>query len=69
MPIAVLKWKLPQEQQEFHDALNGTNYSIILSELDNWLRNKDKYEDQPKISVASVRAELLRLQREYLSNE
>lgn len=42
---AILEFNLPEESNEFELAQKGIDYSIILSELDNWLRNKLKYEE------------------------
>lgn len=45
MPKATLQFNLPEEQQEFEYASNGTSYSCVISEMDNYLRAKLKYED------------------------
>ncbi len=42
---AKLEFNLPQEQIEFNDCLNGNSYKSILRELDTYLRNKIKYND------------------------
>jgi hypothetical protein len=41
---AVLEFNLPEDQEEFYNALNGSKFAQVLSELDNILRNKIKYE-------------------------
>lgn len=45
MPKAILKFKLPKETIEFNDASNGGTYKSILWELDQFLRQKIKYEE------------------------
>lgn len=45
---AVLEFQLPDEQEEFKLAQDGVLYSIVLHELDNYLRGKIKYEDLPE---------------------
>lgn len=53
MPYAILKFKLPEENEEFEVARNGANYCIAFEDLDNYLRNILKYgtltEEQEKI--------------------
>jgi hypothetical protein len=59
--IAILKFKLPEEREEFELAQNGVGYSIVLEELDNWLRTKTKYENQETVTVNEVRTKLREL--------
>jgi hypothetical protein len=40
----ILKFKLPEEAEEFATAQNAGKYFSALWELDNWLRSKLKYE-------------------------
>ena len=40
---AILKFKLPEEQEEFETHLNGGKLSSILCDLDQWLRNTTKH--------------------------
>lgn len=43
---ATLKFNLPEETSEHYDAINGTNYSLVLWDLDQWLRNMIKYNPE-----------------------
>jgi hypothetical protein len=43
MPEAILKFNLPEEASEFHDAVEGTSYLVALQEMDEFLRQKLKY--------------------------
>jgi hypothetical protein len=45
MPKAILEFDLPQEEYEHKMALWGTDYMLVLWELDNWLRAILKYDD------------------------
>ena len=54
----ILKYNLPEEQEEFLTAQNGSTYKLILWELDQWLRNKIKYEDIDNIKTQEVRDKL-----------
>lgn len=45
MPSATLKFNLPEEENEYNDAVNGGKYVSIIQELDNYLRGIIKYED------------------------
>lgn len=42
---AILKYNLPEEQEEFEMANKGWKYRSALSEYDNYLRSKIKYDD------------------------
>jgi hypothetical protein len=41
---AILKYNLPEDQIEFNNAINGNKIKMLLEDLDNYLRNKLKYE-------------------------
>ena len=42
---AILKFDLPEENHEFLNATQGANMRYVLSNFDEWLRRKVKYED------------------------
>jgi hypothetical protein len=42
---AMLRFTLPQESEEHQLALDGWKWRIVAEEMDNFLRNKLKYED------------------------
>jgi hypothetical protein len=42
---AILKYNLPEEQEEFETANNGWKYRSVLLEYDNHLRSKIKYDE------------------------
>lgn len=42
---AILKFKLPDEENEFSLSLKGPNYRRALDEIDNHLRSKLKYDE------------------------
>lgn len=44
MPKVTLQFDLPDEREDFELAVNGSKLQAILSEFDNWLRGKIKYE-------------------------
>jgi len=41
----IIEFDLPMEREEFDEAVNGWKYSLVLWELDQWLRGKLKYEN------------------------
>lgn len=43
MPTLTISFNLPEESSEMRDAINGTNYSLIISDLDQHLRQVVKY--------------------------
>ena len=55
---AILRFSLPEEQEEFNAAMNGHLYKIVLSDLDHRLRAMIKWgaaetdEDLRKIDTA-----------------
>lgn len=42
---AILKFNLPEENDEFLNAIQGANMRSVLWEFNEWLRTKVKYED------------------------
>ena len=61
--IGILKFKLPEEREEFELAQKAIDYSIVLDEFDNWLRGLIKYGDAETIELQVVRDKL----REFMS--
>jgi hypothetical protein len=43
MPEAILKFNLPEDQDDFELATNASKYYSVLWELDQYLRSKVKY--------------------------
>jgi hypothetical protein len=41
---ATLEFDLREESDSFHDALHGSDYSDVISDLYTYLRNQWKYE-------------------------
>ena len=58
---AQLTFKLPEEQIEHMHAMQGTAYSIIINDLDQWLRQEQKYQQRESIPVEEVRDRLREL--------
>lgn len=40
---AILTFNLPRENEEFRTTVNGMGYRNVLSDVDNYLREKLKY--------------------------
>ena len=62
---AVLEFDLPEEQEEYKTHMEGPSYSLVLYHLDNFLRNKFKYENEVKISIEELRMKITELCEEY----
>lgn len=62
---ATLKFKLPQEKEEFNHALNGIYYIKVLHDLDQKLRNMWKYENIETVSIDDIRTWI----RELINDE
>jgi hypothetical protein len=70
MPEAILKYNLPEEQDDFELAANAGKYYSILWDLDQYLRNFVKYpsdREDPIMTdtMAKVRDELWKLMNEH----
>jgi len=72
MPKATLEYNLdlPEDLEEFELASNARKYSLVLWELDQYLRNFVKYpsdKEDPILTdtMAKVRDELWRLLNEH----
>ena len=48
MPKAILEFNLPEESEEFQIASHAGEYRYILSQMDNYLRSRIKYEELPQ---------------------
>jgi hypothetical protein len=67
---AILKFNLPEEQDDFELAANAGKYYSILWDLDQYLRNFVKYpsdREDPIMTdtMAKVRDELWKLMNEH----
>jgi hypothetical protein len=51
---ATLEFDLPEEQSEFDLCCDATKLSIVISELNNELRNHLKYEAHPEWDTKTV---------------
>lgn len=40
---AILKFKLPEEQEEFDNAIKGSDWMSVCWEMDQWLRGNIKH--------------------------
>jgi len=63
---AILKFNLPEENEEFNTAVNSSNYKNALWEINQFLRNKSKWSLDEKESEISekLREELFRIMSE-----
>lgn len=43
---AKLEFNLPEDQYEFDSCTNGLKYRMVLTDMDNMLRNQIKYNDK-----------------------
>lgn len=65
MPIGILKFKLPEEREEFELSQQAGALSCVLSELDNWLRAASKYQNLDTIPINEVRDKIRELEEQY----
>lgn len=60
MPEYILKFNIPEEQEEFENAVRGSDLASIIHELQEWLRGEIKYNNKEEyIAVRSKLNELL----------
>jgi hypothetical protein len=52
--ISYLKFKLPEEREEFDLALRAGRAEIVIENLFNWIRQKRKYEDKETVSLEQL---------------
>lgn len=46
MAQATITFTLPEEQQDFHDAVHASDYKMVLWDLDQKLRTEIKYNEK-----------------------
>ena len=71
MPIATLKFKLPEEQYEFDTAIQASNAKKILWDFSQKLRSWQKYSNDftdAGDALDQIRTEFHRLVTEYNIN-
>jgi len=61
MPKAILVFTLPEEREEFELAQKAVQYSIVLSDYSNWLRQMYKYENKKSVKIEDARTKLFEL--------
>jgi len=57
----ILKFNLPEEQQEFETACKASKWYSVVWELDQWLRAEAKYHSKNNVSLGSVRKKIFEL--------
>ena len=66
MPTVTLKFRLPEEEVEMHQSLQGENYYSIISEADNHLRAFVKYREGQSADALQLADEIRSILREAL---
>ena len=69
MAKATITFNLPDEQQEFMDAVHASDYKAVIQDLDQKLRSKIRHDEsidnQTELAYQSVRDMLNGLLEEY----
>lgn len=68
MAKATITFTLPEEQQDFHDAVHASDYKMVLWDLDQRLRSKIKYDDTLDSSLAAAYQEARDMLHGYLND-
>ena len=69
---AILKFNLPEDNNEFNSAINGSAYSSIIWELKLYLRNQLKYQDlsnDADEALEKVKEKIAELENDYLNKQ
>jgi hypothetical protein len=53
---ATLTFTLPEEQEEFARAVQGSDWRLVVDDLDGYLRGRLKHEDLPEDVAAPLDA-------------
>lgn len=72
MPKAILRFNLPEEQNEFNLACDASSMWCVLRELQDFLRGKLKYAELPEAEARvyeEIRSELFSLIQAYQVKE
>lgn len=63
--IGILKFKLPEEREEFELAQQGSAWKCVIEEIDNNLRGKVKYEEIESMTIDEIRTLIRKIVEEY----
>lgn len=66
---AILKFNLPEEQEEFEYAVNGSKWASLVWNLDQELRNKIKYSENITEEQENVYREVKSMLYELMSEK
>jgi len=58
MSKATLEFNIPEENWEHECSIKGVSLALAFSELDQWLRDEQKYQNKIVINIADVRDKL-----------
>ena len=58
---AILEFNLPDENFNYMNAVFASNWRQVVNELDDWLRNEKKYQDNDIIATSDVRSKIFEL--------
>ena len=65
MPMGILKFKLPEETEDFEMAQKAWKYKLVLDDLMEYLRRLAKYEDQETVSIEELKEQYRLLIDQY----
>ena len=65
MPKAILEFNLPEDNDEFQDAINAGKMSSVIWDMDQWLRGNIKYNND---SRSETELKVFQECRDYLTS-
>lgn len=62
---ATLRFTLPDEEEEFEDAISGAQYHSALREVLEHLRQLEKYGEEPEVNISRLYQDVWAIVRAY----
>lgn len=65
MSKAILEFNLPEDKQNFDVAKDAWDILWVITDLNEWLRNEQKFQNREKITITEIRNKIQELADEH----
>jgi len=65
MSKAILEFILPEDKQNFDVAIDAWDILWVITDLDEWLRNEQKFQNRENITITEIRNKIQELADEH----
>ncbi len=65
MSKAILEFILPEDEQNFDVAIDAWDILWVITDLNEWLRNEQKFQNREKITITEIRNKIQELADEH----